>query len=66
MPSKEEIEDKFDTIHTYNLISLLTDIKNSLKGNAIPILNNESTDHSEQFINLIKYNIDYKDFYNNK
>ena len=66
MPKKEEIEDKFEALHTYNLISLLYDLKDNLKSHAIPILDIESKNHSTEFINLIKYNINYKDFYNNQ
>tara|TARA_Y100000389_G_C17401304_1_gene485491 strand:- start:841 stop:1050 length:210 start_codon:yes stop_codon:yes gene_type:complete len=63
MPTKEEVIDKFDTYHSFNLISLLTDIKDNLKQNGIPILDKNLNTDSTEFVDLFTYSIAYKEFY---
>ena len=63
MPTKEEAIDKFDTYHSFNLISLLTDIKDNLKQNGIPILDKNLNTDSTEFVDLFTYSIAYKEFY---
>ena len=61
MPSKEEISDKFDLYHSFNILSLLDDIKKDYQG--LPILNYPKSNIESEFIELIKFNIDYRDFF---
>ena len=63
MPTKAEVIDKFDTYHSFNLISLLTDIKDNLKQNGIPILDKNLNTDSTEFVDLFTYSIAYKEFY---
>ena len=63
MPTKEEIEDTFDTFHSFNLLSLLNEVKDETCNKGINILNNTCKTLEKDFIELIKYNIDYKDYY---
>ena len=63
MPTKEEVIDKFESYHSFNLISLLTDIKDNLKKNGISILDKNLNTESTEFIDLFTYSINYKEFY---
>lgn len=63
MPQKEQIKEAFDIYHSYNLLQLLGEFTEDCKMYALPLLDKYEIDKSD-FIDLIKYNIDYKKFYN--
>lgn len=64
MPKKEEIIESFEINHGSNLISLLSDFKKESNYYGFPVLNNFNVNNND-FVDLIKFNIDYKSFYNN-
>ena len=64
MPKKEEIIESFEINHGFNLVSLLNDFKDDSNHYAFPILDNHNID-TQQFVDLVKFNIDYKSFYEN-
>ena len=63
MPKKEEIEDTFETFHSTNLLNILSNFKNETFYNGIKILNNTTQNMEKEFIDIIKYNIDIRDYY---
>lgn len=63
MPKKEEIEDTFETFHSTNLLNILSNFKNETFNKGIKILNNANNNMEKEFIDIIKYNIDIRDYY---
>lgn len=64
MPSPNEISELFDLHHSYNLLNLLSEIKNQYHD--LSILNKQNKYIESDFIELIKFNINYKSFIKNK
>ena len=64
MPSPNEISEVFDLHHSYNLLNLLSEIKNQYHD--LSILNKQNKYIESDFIELIKFNINYKSFIKNK
>tara|TARA_A100001388_G_C28656519_1_gene444643 strand:- start:13 stop:255 length:243 start_codon:yes stop_codon:yes gene_type:complete len=62
MPKKEDIKDAFEIYHSYNLLELLNEYIDDCRMYALPILDKYEINKSD-FIDLIKFNIDYKKFY---
>ena len=66
MPTHKDIVDTFDSYNTYNLLILFNQIKDKCVNHGLNILDNTDYNTEVEFIDLIKNNVNLRQYHENK